>query len=45
MNMSSPGPAADSGKIRSGSRRFIRFFEEIGIKDVPLVGGKNASLG
>ena len=25
--------------------RFIRFFEEIGIDDVPLVGGKNASLG
>ncbi len=27
------------------SRRFIRFFDEIGIADVPLVGGKNASLG
>jgi pyruvate, water dikinase len=25
--------------------RFIRFFSEIGIGDVPLVGGKNASLG
>ncbi len=25
--------------------KFIRLFEEIGIKDVPLVGGKNASLG
>ncbi len=25
--------------------RFIRFFEELGIDDVPLVGGKNASLG
>ena len=24
---------------------FIRFFEEFGIGDVPLVGGKNASLG
>ncbi len=24
---------------------YIRFFEEIGIEDVPLVGGKNASLG
>lgn len=24
---------------------YIRFFEEIGISDVPLVGGKNASLG
>ncbi len=26
-------------------RRYIRFFDEIGIDDVPLVGGKNASLG
>jgi pyruvate,water dikinase len=26
-------------------RRYIRFFDEIGIEDVPLVGGKNASLG
>jgi pyruvate,water dikinase len=25
--------------------RYIRFFEEFGIADVPLVGGKNASLG
>ena len=25
--------------------RYIRFFNEIGIEDVPLVGGKNASLG
>src|SRR3989339_1908963 len=25
--------------------KFIRWFDEIGIKDVPLVGGKNASLG
>jgi len=24
---------------------YIRWFEEIGIEDVPLVGGKNASLG
>ena len=23
---------------------YVRFFEEIGIEDVPLVGGKNASL-
>jgi phosphoenolpyruvate synthase/pyruvate phosphate dikinase len=27
------------------TRRYIRFFDEIGIEDVPLVGGKNASLG
>lgn len=26
-------------------KKFIRFFSEITIKDVPLVGGKNASLG
>ena len=25
--------------------KYTRFFEEIGIDDVPLVGGKNASLG
>ncbi len=25
--------------------RFVRFFEEFGLRDVPLVGGKNASLG
>lgn len=25
--------------------KYIRFFNELGIKDVPLVGGKNASLG
>ena len=24
---------------------YVRFFEEFGIADVPLVGGKNASLG
>ncbi|MEF3364942.1 phosphoenolpyruvate synthase [Methylocystis sp. 9N] len=31
--------------MNAGSGRFIRFFSEIGIEDVPLVGGKNASLG
>ena len=25
--------------------QFIKFFEELSIKDVPVVGGKNASLG
>ena len=25
--------------------RYVRWFEEIGIDDIPLVGGKNASLG
>jgi len=28
-----------------GQSAYIRFFEEFGIEDVPLVGGKNASLG
>ena len=27
------------------SNRYIRFFGQIGLDDVPLVGGKNASLG
>ncbi len=27
------------------STRYVRFFNELGIEDVPLVGGKNASLG
>ena len=25
--------------------KYVRFFEEVGIEDVPVVGGKNASLG
>ncbi|MGE5696504.1 MAG: phosphoenolpyruvate synthase [Candidatus Sericytochromatia bacterium] len=25
--------------------KYVRFFDEVGIEDVPLVGGKNASLG
>ena len=29
----------------TGSHSYIRWFKEIGIDDVPLVGGKNASLG
>ena len=29
----------------SSAKRYIRWFEDIGIKDIPLVGGKNASLG
>ena len=29
----------------AGDKRFVRFFDEIGIDDVALVGGKNASLG
>ena len=27
------------------NNKFVHFFEELSIKDVPLVGGKNASLG
>ncbi|WP_312260780.1 phosphoenolpyruvate synthase [Candidatus Igneacidithiobacillus taiwanensis] len=27
------------------TNRYIRFFDQLGIQDVPLVGGKNASLG
>jgi pyruvate,water dikinase len=32
-------------KTENAPPRFIRFFSEIGIEDVPQVGGKNASLG
>jgi pyruvate,water dikinase len=32
-------------KSKSQEYRYIRWFDEIGIDDVPLVGGKNASLG
>ena len=28
-----------------GTSGYVRFFEDFGIDDVPLVGGKNASLG
>ena len=28
-----------------GKKEFILWFGEVGIEDVPLVGGKNASLG
>ena len=34
-----------SEKSRSDQAKYIRFFNEIGIDDIPLVGGKNASLG
>ncbi len=29
----------------TGSPRYVRWFNELGMDDVPLVGGKNASLG
>jgi len=32
-------------KETSRDKKFVLWFNEIGIKDVPLVGGKNASLG
>ncbi|MBI2541316.1 phosphoenolpyruvate synthase [Candidatus Woesearchaeota archaeon] len=31
--------------MKSRSKKFIFWFDELGIEDVPLVGGKNASLG
>jgi pyruvate,water dikinase len=31
--------------MSDAGRRYIRWFDELGIDDVPLVGGKNASLG
>ncbi len=34
-----------SEKTPTASGRYVSFFSEIGIADVPLVGGKNASLG
>ena len=30
---------------QQGAGLYIKWFSEIGIKDVPLVGGKTASLG
>src|ERR1035437_2054294 len=38
------GPRFGKGGSMASSR-YVRFFEEVGIDDVPLVGGKNASLG
>jgi len=40
--LAAPKDVAQNAGVPS---RFIRFFSEIGIADVPLVGGKNASLG
>ena len=37
--------ATNTAPARPTDTRFIRFFSEIGIEDVPWVGGKNASLG
>ena len=30
---------------QSKKKSFVLWFKELGIKDVPLVGGKNAALG
>ena len=45
MAATSPQQKTSNDAVRGASPRFIRFFSEIGIEDVPLVGGKNASLG
>ena len=34
---------SDSGYTKDNA--FVLWFEEVGINDIPLVGGKNASLG
>jgi pyruvate,water dikinase len=39
-------PSRDTRSPRNAKAgRYVRFFSQIGIADVPLVGGKNASLG
>jgi pyruvate,water dikinase len=43
--LASAAKAAHSTKEESTVSEYVRFFEEFGIDDVPLVGGKNASLG
>ena len=37
----------EASVAKPGTKRseYVRWFDEIGIEDVPLVGGKNASLG
>src|SRR6478672_3381768 len=40
-----PGARGHTPDGANMTRRYIRFFDEIGVEDVPLVGGKNASLG
>ena len=39
------GRAATREPLAGAPRRFIKWFADITIEDVPLVGGKNASLG
>jgi pyruvate,water dikinase len=38
-------PVADQTETLNGSVSYIRWFADITIADIPLVGGKNASLG
>ncbi|MBU6160950.1 MAG: phosphoenolpyruvate synthase [Myxococcales bacterium] len=38
-------PVADQTETSNGSVSYIRWFADITIADIPLVGGKNASLG
>ncbi len=43
-------PAANAGTLKASTQAatrapFVKWFSEIGIGDIPLVGGKNASLG
>ena len=41
----SASQTAAHGLPEGDTEEFIRRFEELGLQDVPLVGGKNASLG
>ncbi|HXG46552.1 MAG TPA: phosphoenolpyruvate synthase [Methylomirabilota bacterium] len=38
-------PARAAKTKPAGDRRFVRWFADLSLNDVPLVGGKNASLG
>jgi pyruvate, water dikinase len=42
VRTTTPAPKRQSPKTEA---RFIKWFSELGIEDVPMVGGKNASLG
>ena len=42
LKVEPPGKHASKPAV---SPKFIKWFADIGIEDVPLVGGKNASLG
>ncbi len=39
------GSSRSKNRAVQSSMRFVRWFKEVGIDEVPLVGGKNASLG